>query len=192
MLGHAVRRREDFRLVTGKGRYTDDLKLPGLAYAVFVRSAHAHARIASLAAEEARAAPGVIAVLTAPEAAADGLTHAARAGSGEGEGRRRRAGHAAADPGGRHRALRGRADRGRGGGDRRRGRGGGGAGGGGIRGAAGDHYGEGGACAGRSQRCGRERRATSPITGRRATTRRSTRSWRRPRMSRGRRCRSAA
>lgn len=73
MLGHSVRRREDFRLVRGRGCYTDDVKLPGLAFAAIARAAYAHARIVSISVEEARAAPGVIAVLTATDAADDGL-----------------------------------------------------------------------------------------------------------------------
>ena len=44
-IGAAVRRKEDFRFITGQGRYTDDLTRPGQSYAVFVRSPHAHARI---------------------------------------------------------------------------------------------------------------------------------------------------
>ena len=44
-IGRSVRRREDPRLLSGKGRYSDDLNLPGQAYAVMVRSPHAHARI---------------------------------------------------------------------------------------------------------------------------------------------------
>ena len=44
-IGAAVRRKEDFRFITGKGRYTGDINLPGQAYACFVRSPHAHARI---------------------------------------------------------------------------------------------------------------------------------------------------
>jgi aerobic carbon-monoxide dehydrogenase large subunit len=72
-IGQPVRRREDLRLVTGRGRYSDDLKLPGQAYAIFVRSPHAHALIKELDAAAAKAAPGVLAVLTSEEARADGL-----------------------------------------------------------------------------------------------------------------------
>src|SRR5580704_15555723 len=72
-IGQPVRRREDLRLVTGRGRYSDDLSLPGQAYAVFVRSPHAHALIRSLDPQAARGAPGVLAVLTADEMRADGL-----------------------------------------------------------------------------------------------------------------------
>ena len=63
-IGQPVRRREDLRLVRGNGRYTADENLPGQVYAVMVRSPHAHARIRSIATDDAKAAPGVIAVLT--------------------------------------------------------------------------------------------------------------------------------
>ena len=72
-IGQPVRRREDLRLVTGRGRYSDDLKLSGQAYAIFVRSSHAHALIKRLDTAAAKAAPGVLAVLTSEEARADGL-----------------------------------------------------------------------------------------------------------------------
>jgi aerobic carbon-monoxide dehydrogenase large subunit len=72
-IGQPVRRREDRRLLTGRGRFSDDLNLPGQAYAVFVRSPHAHALIRRLDAAAAQAAPGVLAVLTSVEARADGL-----------------------------------------------------------------------------------------------------------------------
>jgi carbon-monoxide dehydrogenase large subunit len=71
--GQPVKRREDPRLITGQGRFSDDLNLPGQAYAHFVRSPHAHARIRSIDAGPALALPGVVAVLTGREAAADGL-----------------------------------------------------------------------------------------------------------------------
>jgi len=57
-------RREDFRLVTGTGRYTADWNLPGQAHACFLRSDRAHAEIAAIDINEARAVPGVLAVLT--------------------------------------------------------------------------------------------------------------------------------
>ena len=72
-IGQPVRRREDQRLVTGRGRYSDDLNLPGQAYAVFVRSPHAHARIRALDTAAAKKAPGVLAVLTSDEMRADRL-----------------------------------------------------------------------------------------------------------------------
>lgn len=71
--GKPVRRREDPRLLTGRGRFGDDVNLPGQVYACFVRSPHAHARIAGIDAEAARVAPGVLAVLTGADATADGL-----------------------------------------------------------------------------------------------------------------------
>lgn len=66
-LGAAIRRREDPRLVTGHGMYTDDLALPGLCYASFVRSPYARAQIRGVEAEAARQADGVIAVYTAAD-----------------------------------------------------------------------------------------------------------------------------
>jgi carbon-monoxide dehydrogenase large subunit len=62
--GAAVRRREDPRFLRGEGRYVDDIKLPGLLHAAFVRSAHAHALIRAIRVETAAAMPGVAAVLT--------------------------------------------------------------------------------------------------------------------------------
>ncbi len=72
-LGQAVARKEDARLVTGRGRFTDDLQPPGCARAHFLRSPHAHARILSVDCEEARRMPGVLAVLTAAELDAAGI-----------------------------------------------------------------------------------------------------------------------
>jgi CO/xanthine dehydrogenase Mo-binding subunit len=68
-----VRRFEDSRLLTGRGRFQDDVALPGQTYAVFVRSPHAHARIDGIDTSAARAAPGVLAVYTGQDYAADGL-----------------------------------------------------------------------------------------------------------------------
>src|SRR5713101_9404438 len=64
MFGKSVKRREDPRFITGRGNYVDDLKLPGMTYASFVRSPHAHARIKSIDVSRARAHPGVVAVFT--------------------------------------------------------------------------------------------------------------------------------
>jgi len=72
-VGQPVTRFEDARLLTGKGRYQDDANLPGQLYAVFLRSPHAHAVIKSLATSAAAAAPGVRAVYTGADYAADGL-----------------------------------------------------------------------------------------------------------------------
>lgn len=63
-VGQSVRRSEDLRFVTGHGQYTDDLHFPGELHAAFHRSPHGHARIASVDVSAARAAPGVVAVLT--------------------------------------------------------------------------------------------------------------------------------
>ena len=95
--GARVARLEDPALLTGRGRFVDDIKLPGTLHACFVRSPHAHARIRSIDAAAARAMPGVHAVLTAddlprahgdrpdPDAGAQSLdqdaAHAARAGA---------------------------------------------------------------------------------------------------------------
>lgn len=73
-IGQPVRRREDIRFVTGQGRYTDDISLPKQAYAVFVRSPHAHAVLKSIDAEAAKAMPGVLAVLTQYEFSEMGAT----------------------------------------------------------------------------------------------------------------------
>ncbi|HWF95264.1 MAG TPA: xanthine dehydrogenase family protein molybdopterin-binding subunit [Xanthobacteraceae bacterium] len=70
-IGAAVRRKEDQRFITGKGRYTADIDRPGQARAYFVRSPHAHARIKTLDTKAATAMPGVLAVLTGAELASD-------------------------------------------------------------------------------------------------------------------------
>jgi aerobic carbon-monoxide dehydrogenase large subunit len=73
VIGDTPRRREDARFVTGHGAYLDDVCFDGVVHAVFLRSPHAHARILAIDTAAARASPGVIAVLTAEDAAADGL-----------------------------------------------------------------------------------------------------------------------
>jgi carbon-monoxide dehydrogenase large subunit len=72
-IGQPVRRKEDVRFLTGAGRYTDDVNLPGQAHLAILRSPHAHARIMSLDVAAARAAPGVLLVLTGDDVAADQL-----------------------------------------------------------------------------------------------------------------------
>lgn len=72
-IGKPVPRKEDERLVTGRGRYSDDVSLPGQAHACLVRSPHAHARILGIDATDALKMPDVIAVLTGRDAVADGL-----------------------------------------------------------------------------------------------------------------------
>jgi carbon-monoxide dehydrogenase large subunit len=69
VLGSSIKRREDPDLLTGRGKYTDDLTLPGMTRAVIVRSPHAHARIRSVDVAQAAAAPGVIAVFTGQDIA---------------------------------------------------------------------------------------------------------------------------
>jgi len=72
-IGKPVRRLEDRHLMTGRGTFTDDVSLPGQAYCAFARSPHAHARIARVDTAAARAAPGVIAVITGADLIADGV-----------------------------------------------------------------------------------------------------------------------
>jgi carbon-monoxide dehydrogenase large subunit len=74
-IGQPVLRKEDLRLLTGTGSYTDDVALPGQAHAVIVRSPHAHARILGIDASRAREVPGVLAVLTSAELKEDGIRH---------------------------------------------------------------------------------------------------------------------
>src|SRR6266850_1972072 len=72
-IGQSVRRIEDARLLRGLGRYSEDVDLPRQAYAVLVRSPHAHARIAGIDARAALSSPGVLAVLTGADLAADSV-----------------------------------------------------------------------------------------------------------------------
>ena len=72
-IGQAVRRVEDQRFLTGQGRYIDDINLPGQAYGVPVLSPHAHARIKRIDVAKAKAAPGVLTVLTGADAVAEKL-----------------------------------------------------------------------------------------------------------------------
>jgi carbon-monoxide dehydrogenase large subunit len=72
-IGQPVRREEDLRLLKGRGRYVDDVREPLEARGYVLRSPHAHARIASLDVRQARAAPGVLAVLIAEDLCRRGL-----------------------------------------------------------------------------------------------------------------------
>ena len=72
-IGDSVRRKEDRRLLCGAGRYSDDVSLPGQAYAFMVRSPHAHARILAIDVRDAKRTPGVLLVLTGRNAVDDGL-----------------------------------------------------------------------------------------------------------------------
>src|SRR5215831_95304 len=72
-IGASVRRKEDFRFLTGAGNYTDDINRPGQLYAYILRSPHAHAEIADIDTRNAGTAPGVIAVFTAADMQVGGL-----------------------------------------------------------------------------------------------------------------------
>jgi aerobic carbon-monoxide dehydrogenase large subunit len=72
-IGDAPKRREDLRFLTGQGRYLDDLAFGRVTHAIVLRSPHAHARVLAIDTTAARAAPGVLAMLTAEDARADGL-----------------------------------------------------------------------------------------------------------------------
>src|SRR5579875_1098130 len=64
LVGRSVKRKEDQRLLTGTGRYLDDIQLPRMTHAAILRSPHAHARIRAIDTSQARALPGVLAVYT--------------------------------------------------------------------------------------------------------------------------------
>ena len=64
MVGQALKRREDPKLITGRGNFLDDIKLPGMLYAAVLRSPYAHAKINSIDTSKAAALPGVVAVFT--------------------------------------------------------------------------------------------------------------------------------
>jgi len=68
-IGQSVRRREDYRFLTGAGQYTDDVVLPGQTYGVFLRSTLAHARIKSIDLSRAQKAPGVVQIFTGADLA---------------------------------------------------------------------------------------------------------------------------
>src|SRR5205823_13419317 len=73
LFGKAIKRREDPRFITGRGNYVDDVKLPGMTYASFVRSPHAHARIKSIDTTNAKKAKGVVAIYTGKDLVAGGM-----------------------------------------------------------------------------------------------------------------------
>ena len=70
-IGASVKRTEDIRFITGKGHYVDDVNRPGQAYAYFLRSPHAHATIDKIDASAALKSPGVVAIFTGDDIAAD-------------------------------------------------------------------------------------------------------------------------
>lgn len=72
-IGARVARKEDKRFITGAGRYVDDMVVPGMKHAAFVRSPHAHADIKKIDVKKAEAMPGVIGVLTGRQLKADGI-----------------------------------------------------------------------------------------------------------------------
>ena len=72
-IGASVKRVEDFRFLTGRGRYTDDIARPDQTYCYILRSPHAHARIKSIGTNKAAAAPGVVAVFTGADLEAAGV-----------------------------------------------------------------------------------------------------------------------
>ncbi len=75
---HFTPRVEDEPLLRGRGRYADDIDMPGLAYGCFVRSPHAHARIAGIDSSDAKSAEGVLTVLTSADLRAAGVVDTAR------------------------------------------------------------------------------------------------------------------
>ena len=72
-IGASVKRKEDKRFITGKGKYTDDIRSENQSYAAFVRSPHAHAKVNGIDASAAEAMDGVIAVLNGKQLVADGI-----------------------------------------------------------------------------------------------------------------------
>ncbi|MGB7543351.1 MAG: xanthine dehydrogenase family protein molybdopterin-binding subunit, partial [Burkholderiales bacterium] len=68
-IGASIKRKEDYRFLTGAGNYTDDISLPGQTYAYFVRSPHAHAKVRSIRKDKALKAPGVVAIFTGDDLA---------------------------------------------------------------------------------------------------------------------------
>jgi carbon-monoxide dehydrogenase large subunit len=73
-IGQPVRRREDVRLLTGNGRFSDDWSIEGQAYMVVVRSSHAHAVLRGIDTVEASSMPGVLGIFTGADCVADGLS----------------------------------------------------------------------------------------------------------------------
>src|SRR3954470_6974136 len=84
VLGERIKRVEDPRFITGKGRYLDDIKLPAMTYMAILRSPYAHANIRSIETSAAKAAPGVVTVITGPEIPYNPLPMAWPAGGASG------------------------------------------------------------------------------------------------------------
>src|SRR2546427_2283144 len=93
-----VKRREDVRLLTGRGRYAEDWNAPDQAYAAFVRSPHAHADVISVDAEPALALAGVLALFTGRDLVAGGMGPIPTLIAERGGGIRSRDGSAFAEP----------------------------------------------------------------------------------------------
>jgi aerobic carbon-monoxide dehydrogenase large subunit len=72
-IGAAVRRKEDFRFLTGQGTYTDDINRPGQLHAFLLRSPYAHAELGAINTAAAKAAPGIAAVFTGADLQVGGL-----------------------------------------------------------------------------------------------------------------------
>src|SRR4026209_1936152 len=84
VLGSSVKRVEDPKFITGKGRYLDDIKLPGMVHISILRSPYAHANIRSIDTSAAKAAPGVIAVIVGADIPYNPLPMAWPAGGASG------------------------------------------------------------------------------------------------------------
>src|SRR5438132_861979 len=97
-IGASVKRREDVRLLTGQGRYAEDVDAPGQAYAAFVRSPHAHAEVISLDAKPALAIAGTLGVFAGRDLVADGVGPIPTLIAERGGGIRSRDGSAFAEP----------------------------------------------------------------------------------------------
>src|SRR5262244_1416103 len=97
-IGAPVKRREDFRLLTGRGRYAEDWNTPGQAHAAFVRSPHAHADVVSIDAKLALGVEGVLGVFTGRDLVADGVGPIPTLIAERGGGIRSRDGSAFAEP----------------------------------------------------------------------------------------------
>ena len=97
-IGAPVKRREDFRLLTGRGRYAEDWNAPGQVHGVFVRSPHAHADVASVDAKPALALAGVLGVFTGRDLVGDGVGPIPTLIAERGGGIRSRDGSAFAEP----------------------------------------------------------------------------------------------
>ena len=73
LIGAGVKRKEDYRFLTGAGQYTDDVVMPQQSYGVFLRSPHAHARIKRIDLDAAMKSPGVIGIFTGKDMAGENV-----------------------------------------------------------------------------------------------------------------------